>query len=159
METTQDGHTPAPAKGPQKGGRPPGTPNKFSVKAREWAEAAGELPHEFLCRVARGDIIQQWQKDPATNLFHKTEIAPTLEERIDCAKAAAPYFAPKFGTIEFQKTLTDGELDELLALYAATPSEATPGAGEAPPGDGSSGAQETLPPVQRSRRRLNLSTG
>lgn len=53
------------------------------------ARARGELPHEFLARVARGEMIDGYQ--------------PTFKERQEAASAAAPYFAPKLAQIE-QKT-------------------------------------------------------
>ena len=54
----------------------------------ERAKATGELPHEFLLRVSRGEPIDGKKPKPS--------------ERIDAAKAAAPYFAPKL-------TYTEGE--------------------------------------------------
>lgn len=81
------------------GGRPPGskaTVHANRIKAKTVAEhvivetrAKGELPHEFLARVARGEMIDGYQ--------------PTFKERQEAASAAAPYFAPKLAQIE-QKT-------------------------------------------------------
>ncbi len=80
-------------------GRPRGAKsavNQGRIKARTVSEhiivatrAKGELPHEFLARVARGEAIDGYQ--------------PTFAERQAAASAAAPYFAPKLSTIE-QKT-------------------------------------------------------
>ncbi len=62
-------------------GRKVGSVNRMSAKARQEAAKLGELPHAFLARVARGEEIDG----------HK----PTFAERIDAAKAAAQYFAPR----------------------------------------------------------------
>ncbi len=62
-------------------GHKPGSVNRMSAKAREAAKATGELPHEFLLRVSRGERIEGY--------------APTFTERMDAAKAAAPYFAAR----------------------------------------------------------------
>ncbi len=56
------------------------------------ARAKGELPHEFLARVARGEKIDTYQ--------------PTVKERLDAACAAAPYFAPKLAQIEQRTEIT-----------------------------------------------------
>lgn len=92
-------------------GRKPGSVNRMSARAREAAAKLGELPHAFLARVARGDEIDG----------HK----PTFNERMDAAKAAAPYFAPRLSTTDisaFVRTeerpahsLTDAELMEIAA--------------------------------------------
>ena len=50
------------------------------------AKSTGELPHEFLLRVVRGESID--------------EQVPTLEQRIAAAVSVAPYFAPKLAAIE-----------------------------------------------------------
>lgn len=49
--------------------------------AVENAAISGELPHQFLLRIMRGDKIG-------------TE-TPSLATRIDAAKAAGPYYAPR----------------------------------------------------------------
>ncbi len=46
------------------------------------------LPHEFLCAVAQGRELDG----------HK----PTFPERLEAAKAAAPFYAPKLANIEHQ---------------------------------------------------------
>ena len=62
-------------------GRPKGRTTKATEAAIEAAAATGLLPHEFLLAVARGETI-----DGHT---------PTFAERMDAAKAAAPYYAPR----------------------------------------------------------------
>lgn len=82
-------------------GRKAGARNKRTAETVAKAQAAGMLPHEFLAAVQRGEEIDG----------HK----PTFEERLDAAKAAAPYFAPKLSNIEANVSVTGHEaaLDEL----------------------------------------------
>lgn len=70
------------------------------------AKATGELPHEFLLRLARGEKLPG----------EKTK--PDMETRIAAARAAAPFFAPKLAYSEVDnsnpndpKNLTDEELE------------------------------------------------
>lgn len=91
-------------------GRPKGSANKMSQKAREEAAEAGMLPHEFLAAIARGEMIGDHE--------------PTFEERMDAAKAAAPFFAPKLASTQVTASITrshedmldelDSEADEIL---------------------------------------------
>ena len=67
-------------------GRPIGSVSKLSATAVAHAKSTGELPHEFLLRVVRGECIDG--------------LVPTLEQRISAAVSAAPYFAPKLAAIE-----------------------------------------------------------
>jgi hypothetical protein len=62
-------------------GRKPGALNKATAKAREQAEAGGEMPLDFMLRVMR---------DTETD----------LPQRLDMAKAAAPYVHAKLAAIE-----------------------------------------------------------
>ena len=92
-------------------GRKPGSVNVISRKAREEAAKTGELPHEFLLRVARGETID--------------DHTPAFNERVDAAKAAAPYYAPRLATTNVDarvrseafkaEDLTD---EELIAIAA-----------------------------------------
>ena len=67
-------------------GRPKGAVSKLAAAAVEKAKATGDLPHEFLLRVVRGESIDG--------------MSPSIEQRIHAAIAAAPYFAPKLAAIE-----------------------------------------------------------
>jgi hypothetical protein len=69
-------------------GRKQGSVNRLSQEAIEAATKTGELPHEFLLRVSRGETIDG----------EKT----TFDKRIDAAKAAGPYFAPRLATATIQ---------------------------------------------------------
>lgn len=64
-----------------------GAKNKLSLAARQAAARTGELPHEFLLRVSRGKVraIDGEKVD--------------LAMRLEAAKAAAPYYAPKLTSV------------------------------------------------------------
>ena len=67
-------------------GRPKGALNRVSRETRDKAAASGMLPHEFLLTVVRGEAVDGY--------------TPSFAERLDAAKAAAPFFAPKLSSIE-----------------------------------------------------------
>ena len=71
-------------------GRKPGTRNKATVERIEKAAASGLMPHEFLLSVSRGEPIGDY--------------APSFAERLDAAKAAAPYFAPRLANVDVSST-------------------------------------------------------
>jgi hypothetical protein len=62
-------------------GRKPGAINKATAKAREAAEAGGIMPLEFMLSVMRDETAER-------------------SERLDMAKAAAPYVHAKLSSIE-----------------------------------------------------------
>jgi hypothetical protein len=92
-------------------GRKPGAVNKITQRAREAAARTGELPHEFLLRISRGEEIDG----------HTPEFA----ERVDAAKAAAPYYAPRLATsqVDLRASIANRSAPELsneeLAAIAA----------------------------------------
>lgn len=100
-------------------GRPKGALNKLSNAAREHAAATGELPHMFLLRITRGEVISTDVMDPVTGELKKIFQVPDLPMRMDAAKAAAPYFAPKLSAVEVATSLTDEELNLMLQQYGA----------------------------------------
>lgn len=150
MENT-DGNT---STGKKKPGRPVGSTNKFSIKSRELAEATGILPHEFLLLVVRGEPIKHKVKNPVTGLFEEELIVPKWEDRLDCAKAAAPYYAPKFATVEVIQKVSDDELDAIIKSLAAEAGigDGTGGEGQEDEGAPDPGSQ------QAGRRRLDRPT-
>ena len=121
MKPTQQ---PADAPVKNKGGRPLGSMSRLAKEAREKAQATGLLPHEFLLAVARGERITRWVPHPdprqaAAGVVIEEVEKYGFEERIDAAKAAAPYYAPKISTVEVIAGVNSDDLDELIARAAA----------------------------------------
>lgn len=77
-------------------GRKKGSVNKISAEAREVARSTGELPHEFLLRVSRGETIQIGLTKKGKPKFY----TPSFSARFNAAVAAAPYFQPKLASVE-----------------------------------------------------------
>jgi hypothetical protein len=84
-------------------GRPKGAVSKITQKAREAAMETGLLPHEWLLKVSRGEPIEQkrWKIVYDKNGNEKSreliteEVYADFPTRIDAAKAASPFYAPK----------------------------------------------------------------
>lgn len=88
-------------------GRPKGSLNRASRAIRERAAASGLLPHEFLLAVTRGELIDGYK--------------PSFAERLDAAKASAPFYAPKLSSVEASvglgndfERMSDEELEALI---------------------------------------------
>lgn len=124
--------------------------SKIAEEARNKAILSGELPHEFLLRVARGEVIMRRWIDPDTGEVKEVQEVYDFEARKDAAKSAAPYFAPKISTVEVIHGVTDDELDNIIAKLAA---ETGIGAGAS----GEEQADETpASGGERARRRAVL---
>lgn len=63
-------------------GRKKGSVNKLSSELAKAAAATGKLAHEILLALGRGEKVPGFKKQPDN-------------VRIDCLKAAAPFYAPK----------------------------------------------------------------
>lgn len=90
----------------------------YKTSIRRLARQSGELPHEFLLRVSRGEVIDIQKRDPDDpTLFYTEQVVPDLAMRIDAAKASAPYFAPKLSIqqvdVSGMSELQDLSVDEL----------------------------------------------
>lgn len=82
----------------QGAGRKPGSLNKASRAVRAKAAEEGQLPHELLLDWARGTAkVKDFVKVDGEVV--EIERFPTFEERIDAAKAAAPFYAPKLAAV------------------------------------------------------------
>lgn len=147
METQAD-------KPKNKGGRPIGSTNRLAMEAREKARATGELPHEFLLRIARGEVITRKILDPATGAQIEIVEDYDFEARRDAAKAAAPYFAPKISTVEIIKGVQDDELDSIIAELAAQTGFSFGAGGEEPTREAEAGEATGQRSNQRQRVRL-----
>lgn len=78
-----------PSGGKRKGaGRPPGSATRRTREVADRAAASGLLPHEFLLRVVRGEAIDG--------------TVPSFADRLEAAKAAAPYFAPRLAAVDMR---------------------------------------------------------
>lgn len=114
------------------GGRPKGAVQKITTRAREAAAETGLLPHEWLLKVSRGEPIEQkrWKVTYDKLGNEKSRILVTEEyyadfcTRVDAAKAAAPFYAPKLAaqTVTMAPVtlgvhnLSDDELNSKLSL-------------------------------------------
>jgi len=88
------------------GGRKPGSVNRLAKDAIVAAKATGVLPHEWLLSVARGEPIahKRWDikrdengKEISRELVDEV-IYPDFPVRMDAAKSAAPFYAPRLAT-------------------------------------------------------------
>ncbi len=92
-------------------GRPMGAATQRTREIADKAAASGLLPHEFLLRVVRGEAIDG--------------TVPSFADRLEAAKAAAPYFAPKLSSVdvksEHRRSAAEYSDAELYAMIAASP--------------------------------------
>lgn len=90
-----------------KGGRPAGSVNKLAKDSIKAAKETGVLPHEWLLGIARGEPVEQkfWKikydkqtGEEVSRELLKELIYPEFPVRMDAAKAAAPFYAPRLAT-------------------------------------------------------------
>lgn len=135
-------------------GRPEGSLNKLTREARQRAMDTGLLPHEILLSIARGEIQTEQYWDAASGEVLTRKIAVEMTMRVDAAKAAAPYYAPKMSTVEILKTGSDDELDRLIAELAAEAGFTSGTTGEGETGSAEEGAAYSAgEPSTGGRRR------
>lgn len=79
--------------------------------AREAVRDTSMLPHEWLWKLALGEEIEQRIWNAEHHHFESHMIHATLEMRIEAAKAAAPYYAPKLATQFVELKSQSGVLD------------------------------------------------
>lgn len=112
-----------PAGGAMPGaGRKRGSKNTVSKRARDEAAASGLLPHEWLLKVARGEPVmhKQWkitydkQSNEIGRELVEIEVYADFPTRIDAAKAAAPYYAPRLATQQVKMESTGGKSGVML---------------------------------------------
>lgn len=128
-------------------GRPMNSFNKMSREARAQAMLTGLLPHEFLLKVARGEVIAVKRIDQETGEIITEYEVPDMDRRIDAAKAAAPYYAPKMSTVEVIANVSNDELDQIIA-GAATEAGVSVGFG----GEGEADEVPRTPRVRKAGR-------
>lgn len=128
----------------------------MAAEARRQAKETGELPHEFLLRVCRGELIKGYAWDALKECRVAVYESADMATRIDAAKAAAPYYAPKLSAVEVVGTVigkaTDDELNALIATFAAEAglSLGIGGACEAAEEDARPAARRRLPSSART---------
>lgn len=79
-------------------------------------KSAKELPHEFLLRIMNGEKFVEKRVSPSGEEFDVT-VYPSLAMRMEAAKLAAPYTAPRLAstTVDLNASLTViGIADRLL---------------------------------------------
>lgn len=68
---------------------------RISAEVVEEARATGMLPHEWLLAVMRGEQINHFAYDSESQEIIEVIVLPTFTDRMEAAKAAAPYYANK----------------------------------------------------------------
>lgn len=99
------------------------TSSRWAEESRKQARESGELPHEFLLRVARGEPIDIVELNEEGLRIAKIYY-PTFSDRVECANACANYFAPKLTAQQTESMdpvseMTDEELNRKLAEFNA----------------------------------------
>jgi hypothetical protein len=114
-----------------RGGARQGSGNKKGYKdkltaIKELAISTGEMPHEFLLRVARGEYIQHGEE----------LILPDFKVRCRAAEQVAAYYAPRLAQIEQKvestqnhvisgEPLTQGQFEQKYAIDSVGSTAAT----------------------------------
>ena len=97
------------------GQRGKGATGRWAEESRKRARDSGELPHEFLLRVARGEPIELYDKNSNGEVAEYTHY-PTFGDRVEAATSCANYFAPKLTAQQVENMDGAAELsDEDLA--------------------------------------------
>lgn len=107
-------------------GRPKGALSKVTAKAKQAAMETGLLPHEWLLQVSRGEGIKhkRWVIKYDTKGNEKSrdlveeEIYADFPTRIDAAKAASPYYAPRLAVQTVSVTGTSDAVSDTLKAIA-----------------------------------------
>ena len=107
-------------------GRPKGALSKVTAKAKQAAMETGLLPHEWLLQVSRGEGIKhkRWVIKYDTKGNEKSrdlveeEIYADFPTRIDAAKAASPYYAPRLAVQTVSVTGTSDTVSDTLKAIA-----------------------------------------
>ena len=120
---------------PPKGRRTKSKTTALNEKIAEKLSQTGDLPHEWLAKVARGECIMQrklvvvyYKSGPKAGAekerrWEEEEYYASFAERMDAAKASAPYFAPRLAS---QTVQPGGEAGQMLKDAFATLAERLP---------------------------------
>ena len=126
--------------------------NRLAMQAREHAAQTGMLPHEFLLAVARGQRITRKVAD-AAGIIQEVEEAYDFDTRLDAAKAAAPYYAPKISTVEVIHGMGDEQLDDLIERAAAEAGFGVVVGGESPESEDEAPEPPARPSAPGAKKR------
>lgn len=107
-------------------GRPKGRTNSVTAEARKAAAESGLLPHEWLLKVSRGEPIEQkrWkivydkQGNEKGRELITEEVYADFPTRIDAAKAASPYYAPRLAVQNVSINANSDAVSETLKSIA-----------------------------------------
>ena len=93
--------------------------SKWAEESRKAARESGELPHEFLLRVARGEPIDCYETAEDGTVVEKT-VFPSFEDRVEAANICANYYAPKLTaqqveSVDSATEMSDEDLERELA--------------------------------------------
>lgn len=108
-------------------GRPKGASQKVSTIARKQAAAEGLLPHEWLLKISRGEPVKQRVQVGVVErgakkgepVYREVDVYPDFNTRIDAAKSAAPFYAPRYTTTAVKTAGGSGDsLAEVLRELA-----------------------------------------
>lgn len=107
-------------------GRPKGRTNSVTAEARKAAAESGMLPHEWLLKVSRGEPIEQkrWkivydkQGNEKGRELITEEVYADFPTRIDAAKAASPYYAPRLAVQNVSINANSDAVSETLKSIA-----------------------------------------
>ena len=111
-------------------GRPKGALSKVTAKAKQAAMETGLLPHEWLLKVSRGEGIKhkRWvvkydaKGNEKSRELIEEEVYADFPTRIDAAKAASPYYAPRLAVQTVSVTgSSDAVSDTLKAIAEKLP--------------------------------------
>lgn len=107
-------------------GRPKGAVAKVTAKAKQAAMETGLLPHEWLLQVSRGEGIKhkRWvikydaKGNEKSRELVEEEVYADFPTRIDAAKAASPYYAPRLAVQTVSVTGNSDAVSETLKSIA-----------------------------------------
>lgn len=108
--------------GERRGGRTKGTPNKRTAAMRELCEMAapGFHPIAWMTAIAAGTATKTVEDENGE--MKEVPLDATLDQRIQCANAVAPYFEPKKKSIEH----SFGDGPRLVPAVMVVPKGRTP---------------------------------
>jgi hypothetical protein len=64
-------------------------------------------------------MIETQVVNPETGVLKKMYHIPDFDTRVDAAKSAAPYYAPKLSAVQMMQQVANDQLDEIIKGLAA----------------------------------------